>query len=69
MKKQKQYRYIGRNGIITSKVLLDGINHIPMYRLEAEPGCVLTNDEQYGYVVVVEDSEVSQWYEIADKTK
>ena len=69
MKKYKQYRYIGRNGIITSWVLLDNINHIELYRLEAAPGFILTNGEKKGYIVTVEVDEVDKWYEIVDNTK
>ena len=54
MKKQKQYRYIGRNGIITSKVLLEGINHIPMMHIEAEPGFLLLS---FAYFDSVQESQ------------
>lgn len=45
MKKTKLYRYIGRNGIITSPVLLDGISYLQMYRLSAKSGYALTDGE------------------------
>jgi hypothetical protein len=45
MKKTKLYRYIGRNGIITSPVLLDGISYLQMYRLSAKAGYALTDGE------------------------
>lgn len=69
MKKQKQYRYIGRNGIITSKVLLEGINHIPMVHLEAEPGFILTNGEMFAKAITIEENDLSLWYEIVDNTE
>ena len=69
MKQRKQYRYIGRNGIITSSILLDGINHIPMTYLEAEPGFILTNGERRAYAITVETEQATSWYEIVDNTK
>ena len=38
MIKNNIYKYIGRNGIITSKVILDGINRLEFYELRAEEG-------------------------------
>lgn len=69
MKQNKQYRYIGRNGIITSRVLLDGINHIPMMHIEAEPGYLLTDGHKIAYSLIVELEELPLWYEIVDNTK
>lgn len=66
MKKRKMYRYLGRNGILTTSILLDGINHIPMVELKADPGYVLFNGEDLRYVVAVEEQEASNWREIAD---
>ena len=67
MIKKKMYRYLGRNGILTTRILLDGINHIPMMELTAESGKVLTNGEEKLYQVVVETNEVAEWQEIPDK--
>lgn len=69
MRKYKQYRYIGRNGIITSRVKLDGINFIPMTHLEADPGFILTNGEIFTTAITVEDEELNLWYETVDNTK
>ena len=69
MKQIKQYRYIGRNGIITSNVLLDGIARIDMMRLEATPGFILTDGEHKAYVTTVEIDEIHKWYEIVDNTR
>jgi hypothetical protein len=69
MKKYKQYKYIGRNGIITSPIKLDGINFIPMTRLEAEPGYILTNGTQFVYAITVEDDELNMWSEVVDNIK
>lgn len=68
MKKRKMYRYLGRNGILTTSILLDGINNIPLVELKANPGYILFNGEDLRYVVVVEETEVSNWREIADNT-
>ena len=68
MKKYKQYRYIGRNGIITSSVKLDGINFIPMTRIEAEPGHILTDGEKRVYAITIEDEDLNNWSEIVDNT-
>jgi hypothetical protein len=67
MTKRKLYRYLGRNGILTTPILLDGINHIPMVELRAAKGYILTNDTTALYSVVVEEADVDQWHEIADK--
>lgn len=64
MIKKKLYRYLGKNGIITSLVELMGIDYIPMYRLEASSGYVLTNGEQLAYSVDVFAEDISEWYEI-----
>ena len=69
MKKIKQYRYIGRNGIITSNVLLDNIPRIDMIRIEAAPGYILTNGEMKAYATTVEIDEIDQWYEVVDNTR
>ncbi len=69
MKKYKQYKYIGRNGIITSPIKLDGINFIPMTRLEAEPGYILTNGAQFVQAITVEDDELDMWSEVVDNIK
>lgn len=69
MVREKRYRYIGRNGIITSSVLLNGIEHIPMVFIEAEPGFILTNGKKTVYSTIIETEELEQWYEIVDNTR
>lgn len=61
------YRYIGRNGIITSKVLLDDIKYIPMMTLEADNRKVLTNGNVKTKWITIELDEVNNWKEIADE--
>ena len=69
MTKENLYRYLGRNGILTTRILLDGINHISLVELRADSGKILTNGDKMVYIVVVDPEEVSQWREITDKTK
>jgi hypothetical protein len=71
MKQRKLYRYIGRNGSITSPVLLEDIKHIPLVELRPEEGYVLTNGVavQENSIVIHVD-ELSEWSEIkADAIK
>lgn len=69
MKKTKLYRYLGRNGTITSPVLLDKIEHIPMLVLRAAEDKVLTDGEQYVKSVTIFAEELSLWSEIDDPNK
>jgi hypothetical protein len=64
MTKVKLYRYLGRNGIITSPVLLDNIGHILMYALTADEGKVLTDGENFVQSTKVFAEELSNWVEI-----
>ena len=66
MKKIKKYRYIGRNGIITSVVLIDGTNPILMYALEADKGKILYNGEKYRYATTIFADELEDWKEIPE---
>lgn len=68
MTKKKMYRYLGRNGILTTRIHLDGINFIEMVELTADKGKVLTNGETLAYSLVIEKEEANQWKEITDKT-
>ena len=62
------YKYLGRNGILTTRIQLDGINFIPMTELIAADGKMLTNGERVVKSVIIEDEELSQWREIDDIT-
>lgn len=66
MTKTKMYRYLGRNGIITSPVLLDKIEPIVMYELIASEGKVLTNGGKHFKATLVFEDEVKDWTEIDD---
>lgn len=64
---KKMYRYLGRNGILTTRILIDGVNYIPMVELIAEKGKILSNGKTTVYSVIVEENEVGLWREIEDK--
>ncbi len=61
---RKMYRYLGRNGIITSPIFLEKAESIPMKELIAEYGKILTNGTKKVYSVVVFEDEVNDWKEI-----
>lgn len=63
---KKLYRYLGRNGTITSPILLENIEPITMYELRPGPGKVLTNGITTCNVKLVFVDEVDDWYEIDD---
>ena len=63
---EKMYRYLGRNGNITSKILLENIAPIPMFKLQAGKGKILTNGSKYAYTITVFSDEVADWKEIED---
>ena len=68
MTKIKKYKYLGRNGNLITRILIDGVNHIPMMTLIADKGKILTNGESTAYSVTIELDEVNIWREIPDKT-
>ena len=67
MTKVKKYKYLGRNGVLVTRILIDGVNYIPMMTLTAEAGKILTNGETSVYSITVEADEVNLWREIPDK--
>lgn len=64
MVKKDLYRYTGRNGFITSLILLEGIEHIAMYRLFADSDKLLTNGEMTTEAVDIFADELNNWKEI-----
>ena len=64
MVKNKIYRYLGRNGMITTPVLLEGVTPIIMYRLIADSNKILTNGIIQTTQVDVFEDELNDWYEI-----
>lgn len=66
MVRKKMYRYFGRNGFITTYILLDGIDNVPMYHLDADKGMVLTDGEKYRQSVEIFAEDLDKWIEIQD---
>lgn len=64
MTKQKQYRYIGVNGILTTEILLEGIKHTVFYKLVADEGKFLTNGIAMMKSVSVAENSLDAWKEI-----
>jgi hypothetical protein len=67
MKKNKMYKYLGRNGNIVTSILLEKIDPIPMVRLIADEGKVLTNGTEYTQIKDVFLDEAEEWSEIDKK--
>lgn len=67
MTKIKKYKYLGRNGVLVTRIIIDGVNYIPMMTLTADAGKILTNGETSVYSITVEADEVDLWREITDK--
>lgn len=68
MTQKKMYKYIGRNGTITSPVLLEDIKHIALMELRPAEGYLLTNGTLIKKFVTVHVDEVSEWSEIKADT-
>lgn len=66
MLSQKMYRYLGRNGTITTSVKLEEIAPIAMLQLKAENGKILTNGIKTAYSIIIFEDEIDDWYEIVD---
>lgn len=66
MKKMKLYRYVGKNGHVTTQVLLDDVKHYVYYKLDANDNKILTNGEIQLYSITVPEEELSLWTEIDD---
>lgn len=67
MTKIKKYKYLGRNGVLVTRILIDGVSYIPMMTLIADEGKILTDGETTTHSVTVENDEVNLWREIPDK--
>ena len=66
MTKTKMSRYLGRNGIITSPILLEKVEPIPMMLIVASPGKVLTNGDVKVKEKMIFANELNEWSEIDD---
>ena len=70
MKQRKLYKYIGRNGSITSPILLEDIKHISLVELRPDQGYALTNgDIVKNNSIVIHVDELKDWYEIPADVK
>lgn len=67
MKKTKMFRYLGRNGIITSPILLESIEPIPMLVLRASKGKWLTNGNEKVKSKLIFADELEDWFEIDEE--
>lgn len=64
MVKTKMYRYLGRNGTITSPILLEKIEPIAMLVLKASEGKVLTDGNVKVKEKMIFAEELEEWSEI-----
>lgn len=64
MTKKNLYRYVGRNGIITSLVYLEDAKFFPMFRLIADENKILTDGIVKIKSVDIFADDVDQWQEI-----
>lgn len=64
MVKINKYRYLGRNGMITTQVRLDGVEPILMYVLTADNEKMLYNGERYTKSTEIFADDLNQWQEV-----
>lgn len=64
MTKKNLYRYVGRNGIITSLVYLEDAKFFPMFRLIADENKILTDGIVKIKSVDIFADDLDQWQEI-----
>lgn len=66
MTQSKLYKYLGRNGNIVTPILLEKIDPIPMVKLVADSGKVLTNGKEVTKIKTLFLDELEEWHEIDD---
>lgn len=66
MKRTKLYRYLGRNGIITTPILLENVEPIILYELIADVGKILTDGVNKSKRKFVFEDELDNWFEVDD---
>jgi hypothetical protein len=66
MIKTKLYKYLGRNGNIVTPILLEKIEPIPMVKIVADAGKILTNGKEYAKIKTLFLDELEEWYETND---
>lgn len=64
MVQTKMYRYLGRNGIITTPILLNSTEPIAMLILKASKGKYLTDGEVKVKEKLIFADELENWFEI-----
>lgn len=64
---EKMYRYLGRNGTITTPIKLEIVDPIPMICLKASQGKILTNGISKTYSIIIFEDEIDNWTEIDDE--
>lgn len=64
MKKLKKYRYLGKNGIVTTTIELIGVEPIRILVLTADEDKYLTDGEQYKKVVEIFAEDLYKWQEV-----
>lgn len=64
MVKTKMYRYLGRNGTITSPILLEKVEPIAMLVLKASEGKILTDGNVKVKEKMIFADELENWSEI-----
>lgn len=66
MTQSKLYKYLGRNGSVVTPILLEKIDPIPMMKVVAEAGKLLTNGKETAKIKALFLDELEEWYEIDD---
>lgn len=64
MTKRKLYRYVGKNGLITTPIILIGVEGIPMYGLMADTGKILTDGNVFKKAVEIFEEDLPNWIEV-----
>lgn len=64
MTKRKMYRYIGYNGVLTTPILLAGIEHLELIELRADGGHYLTNGIKKVYSIMIQPNDMKEWVEV-----
>lgn len=65
MTKQVLYKYLGTNGVIISPVHLEDIYYIRLFRLTADAGKKLTNNNKtFIDQITIPEEEINDWVEV-----
>ena len=65
MRKEILYQYLGKNGTLTTPILLEGIYNVKKVRLIADNKKKLTKDNiVFTSEITIPEDEVSEWYEV-----